>query len=264
MSYIRVLELDKGSINLETATQDYEGPVPKPDKYYMPVQCHQCENAPCVKACPVEATWMENDGVVVVDYNWCIGCRYCMAACPYDARRFNWKKPELEPHPQTHLKAWFLGEKPLSKPMASDKTPPQIDFRVRKINAFLIAATLLLYLPGLRYVAAILIFHYLDWGWTGGVFSPFSKIAHGVLKFSPDGRQAIEASPFVQRDRIGSGLSCGMMVAPFVAIQWPFTLLAYGLLGLVAMDFLSAPPGTPTTNNKADAKDEDKDEDEVT
>lgn len=97
MSYIRVLELDKGSINVEESDQYYEGPVPKEDKYYMPVQCHQCQDSPCTKACPVEATWMEPDGVVVVDYNWCIGCRYCMAACPYDARRFNWKKPELTP-----------------------------------------------------------------------------------------------------------------------------------------------------------------------
>jgi molybdopterin-containing oxidoreductase family iron-sulfur binding subunit len=95
MSYIRVLELDKGSINLETADQYYTGEVPKADKFYMPVQCHQCRESPCTKACPVQATWMEPDGVVVVDYNWCIGCRYCMAACPYDARRFNWKKPTI-------------------------------------------------------------------------------------------------------------------------------------------------------------------------
>jgi molybdopterin-containing oxidoreductase family iron-sulfur binding subunit len=95
MSYIRVLELDKGSINVETADHYYSGEVPKDDKYYMPVQCHQCKDSPCTKACPVQATWMEPDGVVVVDYNWCIGCRYCMAACPYDARRFYWKKPTI-------------------------------------------------------------------------------------------------------------------------------------------------------------------------
>ena len=43
----------------------------------------------------MQATWKEIDGVIVVDYNWCIGCRYCEAACPYHARRFNWKKPEI-------------------------------------------------------------------------------------------------------------------------------------------------------------------------
>jgi Fe-S-cluster-containing dehydrogenase component len=98
MSYIRVLEMKKGSINLETSTAFYDPEsVPQKDKYYMPVQCHQCAESPCTKVCPVQATWPEKDGVIVVDYNWCIGCRYCMAACPYDARRFNYKKPTITP-----------------------------------------------------------------------------------------------------------------------------------------------------------------------
>ncbi len=94
-SYIRVFELDNGSIDFENANVTYDHEVPAPGKYYMPVQCQQCDNAPCVAVCPVEATWKEADGIVVVDYNWCIGCRYCEAACPYHARRFNWKKPEI-------------------------------------------------------------------------------------------------------------------------------------------------------------------------
>jgi Fe-S-cluster-containing dehydrogenase component len=94
-SYIRVLEMDQGSLNLESGTADYDHPVPQPDKFYMPVQCQQCDRPPCVNVCPVEATWKEDDGLVVVDYNWCIGCRYCEAACPYHARRFNWTKPEV-------------------------------------------------------------------------------------------------------------------------------------------------------------------------
>jgi Fe-S-cluster-containing dehydrogenase component len=94
-SYIRVLEMKKGSLDLEHGDATYDHPVPHPDKFYMPVQCHQCDNAPCVKVCPVEATWKEPDGIVVVDYDWCIGCRYCEAACPYHARRFNWTKPEV-------------------------------------------------------------------------------------------------------------------------------------------------------------------------
>jgi len=97
MSYIRVLEMSKGAINLETSTVYYDPEaVPQKTKYYMPVQCQQCRQSPCTKVCPVQATWQEKDGVVVVDYNWCIGCRYCMAACPYDARRFNYKKPTIE------------------------------------------------------------------------------------------------------------------------------------------------------------------------
>ncbi|HSH09631.1 MAG TPA: 4Fe-4S dicluster domain-containing protein, partial [Oceanipulchritudo sp.] len=98
IQYIRVLEMEKGSLDVERSDHYYEhAEVPAEGKYYMPVQCHQCQSAPCVKACPVEATWQEKDGVVVVDYNWCIGCRYCMAACPYDARRFNYEKPKLKP-----------------------------------------------------------------------------------------------------------------------------------------------------------------------
>jgi len=96
MSYIRVLEMNKGAINLETSNVYYDpATVPQKDKYYMPVQCQQCRQSPCTKVCPVQATWQEKDGLVVVDYNWCIGCRYCMAACPYDARRFNYKKPTI-------------------------------------------------------------------------------------------------------------------------------------------------------------------------
>ncbi|MCP4410779.1 MAG: 4Fe-4S ferredoxin, partial [Gammaproteobacteria bacterium] len=94
--YIRVLELNKGSINLEKSDHYYNHEtVPQEDKYYLPMQCMQCDDPPCVKACPIEATWMEPDGIVVVDYDWCFGCRYCMTACPYSARYFNWGNPDL-------------------------------------------------------------------------------------------------------------------------------------------------------------------------
>jgi Fe-S-cluster-containing dehydrogenase component len=97
IQYIRVLEMPRGSIdNVERGNHHYEhAKVPDPDHYYMPVQCHQCKNPPCVKVCPVEATWQEPDGLTVIDYDWCIGCRYCEAACPYWARRFNFTKPKI-------------------------------------------------------------------------------------------------------------------------------------------------------------------------
>ncbi len=94
-SYIRVLEMEQGSLDLERGTTAYDHAVPAPGKFYLPVQCQQCDNPPCTKVCPVQATWKEPDGIVVVDYNWCIGCRYCEAACPYHARRFNWSRPEV-------------------------------------------------------------------------------------------------------------------------------------------------------------------------
>ncbi|MBU0638722.1 MAG: 4Fe-4S dicluster domain-containing protein [Planctomycetes bacterium] len=94
IQYIRVLKMEKGSVEVEGAEHYYAPPqVPEHESYYMPVQCHQCAKPPCVKVCPTEATWQEPDGLVVIDYDWCIGCRYCEAACPYWARRFNFADP---------------------------------------------------------------------------------------------------------------------------------------------------------------------------
>ncbi len=64
---------------------------------YQPTACQHCQNAPCEKVCPVSATFRREDGVVLVDYERCIGCRYCIAACPYGARVFNWKKGQYSP-----------------------------------------------------------------------------------------------------------------------------------------------------------------------
>ena len=66
------------------------GTYPNCELAYLPVACQHCNDAPCVKVCPVQATFRRDDGTVLVDYNRCIGCRYCMAACPYGVRIFNW------------------------------------------------------------------------------------------------------------------------------------------------------------------------------
>jgi len=58
---------------------------------YLPRPCMQCAKAPCVEVCPVKASTYRTDGIVMMDYDRCIGCRYCETACPYQARSFNWK-----------------------------------------------------------------------------------------------------------------------------------------------------------------------------
>jgi len=66
------------------------GTFPQVEMAYLPVACQHCDDAPCVKVCPVDATFKRDDGTVMIDYERCIGCRYCIAACPYGVRVFNW------------------------------------------------------------------------------------------------------------------------------------------------------------------------------
>ena len=63
--------------------------------YWFPKTCFHCDNPPCVKVCPVDATFKRQDGLVLIDSDRCIGCKFCMAACPYSTRVFNWDEPDL-------------------------------------------------------------------------------------------------------------------------------------------------------------------------
>lgn len=119
VQWIRVLEFEREhalrGIDLDEGNPYYDHEkVPAEGKFYVPISCQQCEDSPCTNVCPTGATWEEPDGIVVIDYDWCIGCRYCMASCPYGARHFNWGEPTIpadEINPDTHV----LGNRPRPK-----------------------------------------------------------------------------------------------------------------------------------------------------
>ncbi len=86
---------------LTQGTEEVDGVIgvyPNLKKQYVPVSCQHCENAPCVKVCPVEATYRDENGRILIDYDTCIGCRYCMAACPYNVRVFRWEEAVQNPN----------------------------------------------------------------------------------------------------------------------------------------------------------------------
>ena len=85
--------LTKGGESMDTP----EGTFPDATMSYITVACQHCENPACLRVCPTGATYKDDKGRVEIDYEKCIGCRMCMAACPYNARVFNWNEPVRDP-----------------------------------------------------------------------------------------------------------------------------------------------------------------------
>jgi len=79
------------------------GEYPNVTVRYLPRPCMHCDNPPCIKVCPVQATYKDEQGLVRQNYNRCIGCRFCTIACPYGVRYFNWEAPPWSPEMARHI-----------------------------------------------------------------------------------------------------------------------------------------------------------------
>ncbi len=106
--------------------------------FFLSRPCLHCQNAPCVEVCPVKATYHREDGLVVMDYDRCIGCRYCQVACPYDARQFNWEdrtdenpyvpawgEPEVERRPRGVIEKCTFCKQRIDAGLAKGLVPGQ-------------------------------------------------------------------------------------------------------------------------------------------
>jgi molybdopterin-containing oxidoreductase family iron-sulfur binding subunit len=96
------------------------------------VLCNHCENPSCVRVCPTKATFKRPDGIVLMDYHRCIGCRFCMAACPYGARSFNWRDPrpfiaEIDPEFPTRERGVVEKCNMCAERLAQDKQPACVE-----------------------------------------------------------------------------------------------------------------------------------------
>ncbi len=122
-------------------TQDSEYLAERFKRKPVPALCNHCEQPPCVRVCPTQATWKREDGIVMMDWHRCIGCRYCMAACPYGSRSFNWVDPRsrlssLNPDFPTRTKGVVEKCNFCEERLAKGKPPACVEACPQKAMAF--------------------------------------------------------------------------------------------------------------------------------
>jgi molybdopterin-containing oxidoreductase family iron-sulfur binding subunit len=91
------------SISWMKVETEVVGDFPDTELHFFPRPCMHCDNPPCIKVCPVQATYIDDEGIVGQIYPRCIGCRYCANACPYTVKYFNWYGPEWSDSERRHL-----------------------------------------------------------------------------------------------------------------------------------------------------------------
>ncbi len=132
-------KLPPGVVYRPVIEEEY-GTFPHVARRFLPRPCMHCTNPPCTKVCPVAATYKRDDGIVVIDYDKCIGCRYCIAACPYGARTFDWGEYYTDGTPvreQYELEPSFeYGEKwPRQKNRSPINNTRKCHFCLHRLNA---------------------------------------------------------------------------------------------------------------------------------
>jgi molybdopterin-containing oxidoreductase family iron-sulfur binding subunit len=138
MWWNRILTIDEDPSGLDVRTtggiDEPAGDYPNLSLSFLPANCFHCDNPPCTEVCPVAATYQREDGIVMVDWDRCIGCRYCMVACPYNMRVFNWSVPEQVPAnaDPANLNAYHVGD--WAKPPRPKGVVEKCDFCYQRVD----------------------------------------------------------------------------------------------------------------------------------
>ena len=135
-------------VSYRVVLEEEQGTYPNVHRFFLPRPCMQCEKPACTQVCPVSATYKRPDGIVAIDYDKCIGCRYCITACPYGARSFDfgeyftanvggWDQPQSYETRPTFEYGQKRGRKPLKSPIGNAR---KCTFCLHRLNEGMLPA----------------------------------------------------------------------------------------------------------------------------